>query len=439
MESAEDGVAPYRLQVEPARRLPNLEGIPIAIVTAEASFASPGNPGQVAFLKQAGCTAEEIRLVDFGVRGNGHMLMSERNNRETLQPILDWIDANVSTAGVRPAARNSHPDAVPMRLSEQGHFFVGTEHKEMSYGTIISGQMFVQYLIPENRRHDIPVVLVHGGGGQGTHYMGLGNGHPGWAHYYLQEGYAVYIVDRPGHGRTVYHPDALGPIGAVRTYSALTPEFRRGAENPNPRWPGTGTIGDPLIDQFLAGQNSAPRNGTLAAQLWARDGAELLDRIGPAILQTHSAGGPFGWIVADQRPDLVRAIVCYEGAGAPFGRRIPWGLTNIPLAYDPPASDPSEIATREVTARNGQTYRLQAEPVRRLRNLQNIPIAIVTAEASGRNPEPPVEFLRQAGCTVEDIQLGNLGILGNSHFMMFETNNRETFDVIRGWIEKTVG
>ena len=38
---------------EPARKLRNLKGIPI-VMTAEASFASPGAPGAVAFLTTGG-------------------------------------------------------------------------------------------------------------------------------------------------------------------------------------------------------------------------------------------------------------------------------------------------------------------------------------------------------------------------------------------------
>ena len=93
-------------------------------------------------------------------------------------------------------------------------------------------------LFPAQVRHPYPVVLVHGGGGQGTHYMGLGNGKPGWAHYYLQEGYKVYLVDRQGHGRAPYHPDALGPIGPLLTFDTVTGDFMRAAHNPNRRWIG---------------------------------------------------------------------------------------------------------------------------------------------------------------------------------------------------------
>jgi hypothetical protein len=36
------------------------------------------------------------------------------------------------------------------------------------------------------------------------------------------------------------------------------------------------------------------------------------------------------------------------------------------------------------------------------------------------------------------INLKDRGILGNSHFAMFENNRRQVFDVIKGWIEQRV-
>src|SRR5438067_2684472 len=390
----EAGVQPYRLQEEPARKLKNLQTIPIAIVTAEASFASPGNPGAVAFLKQAGCKAEELRLVDHGIHGNGHMMMIEKNNRQVLQPILEWIQKNVPESAARASAAPDGAkkrDSTAMNLADQGFFWVGTEHKTMPYGTIISGQMYVQYLVPAQVRHPYPVILVHGGTGQMLHYMGSGDGLAGWAHYYAQEGYRVYLVDRPGHGRSPYHPDALRPIGPQPTYSGLVGDWKRATVGPNRQWSGTGDIGDPIVDQLMANQNGAPQDQALAQRLWASRGAELVDKIGPAIVQTHSAGGPFGWLTANERPKLVKAIVCVEGGGAP--------------------PDP--------------------------KNLQGIPIAYVTAEKSGRTQGPVlVASLRQAGCDAEDLQLKDRGILGNGHFMMLENNRRQVFDAIRGWIEQ---
>lgn len=58
---------------------------------------------------------------------------------------------------------------------------------------------------------------------------------------------------------------------------------------------------------------AAAADTQLAAQA---AGAALLDRIGPAILLTHSQAGPLGWLIADIRPALVKGIVALEPSGA---------------------------------------------------------------------------------------------------------------------------
>ena len=253
----------------------------------------------------------------------------------------------------------------------------------MPYGTILTGQMYVQYFTPAQVRHPYPIVLVHGGGGTALHYMGVGE-KAGWAHYYVQEGYRVYLVDRPGHGRAPYHPDALGPIGSNVTYAAIAGDTRRAAVGPNHQWPGTGDVGDPLLDQMLAGQNAAPQDNVFAHTLWASRGAELLDKIGPAIIQVHSAGGPFGWIVANERPNLVKAIVNVEGGGA----AVRGGNT---VGAHRRADGLRSAGRRSVAARDarrdrapdGATYKLQADPARKLKNLQGIPIDLRRRRAVG--------------------------------------------------------
>ena len=41
-----------------------------------------------------------------------------------------------------------------------------------------------------------------------------------------------------------------------------------------------------------------------------------------------------------------------------------------------------------------------------------------------------------SGARAELIDLKERGILGNSHFAMFENNRRQVFEVIKGWMEK---
>jgi pimeloyl-ACP methyl ester carboxylesterase len=422
------GIGPYNIQEEPAHKLKNWRDCAICIYTSEASFITP-NPGAVAFLKQAGVHAEEIRLADIGIHGNGHLMMGEKNNRETLKPILTWLDKNVNHLAPLPktAPRRKSDDSTEMKLADQGYFWVGMEEKKIPAGTILVGQTFVQYLKPQQKRHRFPIVLIHGGAGQGTHDMGIG-GNAGWAHYFVQAGYDTYIMDRVGHGRAIYHPDALGPIGPVFTYASITVDFKRAAVEPNRRWVGTADVGDPLIDQFQAGQNSTPIDNALAQKLWARAGGQLLDKIGPAIVMVHSAGGPASWLIANERPGMVKAILNVEGASPILPGA--WPLTAIPLVYDPPVTDPSQFVMKDGIQADGS--------VKKLKNLQGIPIAYIVAERSTRRAEPVVAFLKQAGCDAEAFNLKDKGIFGNGHFMMLENNRKVVFEEIRGWLEAKV-
>ena len=45
-----------------------------------------------------------------------------------------------------------------MKLADIGHFWVGVERKAVPYGTIAGAPMYVQYLIPSQVRHQLPVV-----------------------------------------------------------------------------------------------------------------------------------------------------------------------------------------------------------------------------------------------------------------------------------------
>ena len=83
------------------------------------------------------------------------------------------------------------------------------------------------------------------------------------------------------------------------------------------QWPGTGEVGSNDLAQLVASQGGSYVSSIeLTHTAWRERGAELLDKIGPAIIMTHSAGGPFGYLVAEVRPTLVKGIVVVEGAGA---------------------------------------------------------------------------------------------------------------------------
>jgi pimeloyl-ACP methyl ester carboxylesterase len=165
-------------------------------------------------------------------------------------------------------------------------------------------------------------------------------------------------------------------------------------------------------------------------------GAALLGRLGPAIVLTHSQSGAFGWLIADARPRLVKAIVAIEPSGPPFegaiiasGKQRALGPTDIPLTYEPPAKEASELAVeREAKADGPDLFVcwMQKAPARQLVNLKNIPVMVMVAEASYHQvyDHCTAKYLNQAGVKTEYIRLQDKGIRGNGHMVDREEQSR---------------
>jgi hypothetical protein len=77
---------------------------------------------------------------------------------------------------------------------------------------------------------------------------------------------------------------------------------------------------------------------------------------------------------------------------------------------------------------------------RQLVNLKNIPILIVTSEASyhASYDHCTSKFLEQAGVKHSFVRLPEVGIKGNAHMMMLEKNNLEIAAFLDRWIAQNV-
>ena len=73
----------------------NLKAIPVMIMAAEASYHQAYDHCTAKYLTQAGIKTEYIRLQDRGIRGNGHMVMFEKNNLDIARLIDEWVVKNV--------------------------------------------------------------------------------------------------------------------------------------------------------------------------------------------------------------------------------------------------------------------------------------------------------------------------------------------------------
>jgi pimeloyl-ACP methyl ester carboxylesterase len=271
------------------------------------------------------------------------------------------------------------------------------------------------------------VVLVHGGGGQGTDWLSTPDGRPGWAPILVEAGWTVHVVDRPGHGRSPTLPG--GRAAAPPPTLEMTAQvFAPGSDPRHTQWPGPGGPDDPAVAAMTASASPLPADGAAAQGTDADRLADLLDRIGPAVLVTHSYGALAGWLAADRRPGTVAALVAIEPPGPPFlsipaiGLSLDWGLTTAALTYDPPVDAAAELSH---------------ETPGTLPNLAGLPIAVIEAEASpmGAGAGPVAAFLRTAGADAHHLRLAEHGVHGNGHGLMLELNNREALQVVTSWLE----
>ncbi len=358
---------------------------------------------------------------------------------------------------------NLFDEKKPLEIADQGCFFVGGRYLDGDRGRTMLGQMYVQFQVPAKPRSPYPVVMIHGGGQTGVNFVSTPDGRRGWADYFVSQGYATYVVDQPSRGRSGLYKTYGRTVN--RNTEAIAARFsapEKVKQWPqavlHTQWPGSGEAGDPSFDQFYASQVESMTDTAHLESLMREAGAALLDRIGPAILLTHSQGGPLGWTIADARPKLVKGILSIEPNGAPVyevrfkgapdwfedeAMTRPWGITRGPMTFSPPVKNASELKFAQESKADGPGLTrcwLQAGPPRQLVNLKGIPILILTAEASYHAPYDHCtsKFLRQAGVEHDFVRLVDVGIRGNGHMMMLEKNNLEIAAFLRDWLEKRI-
>ena len=303
-------------------------------------------------------------------------------------------------------------------IAQQGSFSVGGRTVVGTEQTFWVDQMYVQYQIPPNAR-TYPLVLVHGGGGTGRVWESTPDGREGYQTIFLRRGYPVYIVDFPRRGRAG-QPTFNGPFGSLDGTQIVPDRTRKIAVQfgwtrwrIGPKYPDIFAVqqfpADPAsIDQFF--QSLVPSvsdDATIITDALV----ELLDRIGPAVLVTHSQSGRFGWLTSIRRPDLVKAAVSYE-PGFVFPEDsvpepIPLFEGTMPAGSPVPEVDFATLAQIPIQVVYGD-------------NIPTSPIADLPAD--GRRAQVVASRLFEEAVTArggdaEILHLPDVGLYGNSHFM----------------------
>ena len=324
-------------------------------------------------------------------------------------------------------------EAGPLRLAQYGYFMVNTK---ITPDNTVTEQMFVEFMIPEQRRYRYPVVLVHGGGGQATDWMSTVDGRDGWVNYFVNAGLAVYWIDRPGSARSISNTTygrgvlagpraANGPVrNATSTNWPGAPMIYKADGTPDVEGWRTKNASNPTVAAWAATSPTMPfaRNEiSIAAQV------ALLEKIGSAVVFTHSAGGTTatGSSLQVAAKKLVVGLLAFESGGAnPYGNVMLNGARWSNGAPADAARADHQIATGNCSLQTAQ------------QKSRNLTFADVRVAYLYSNRLQDQNVLNTVACLAEQSReagVETIGVYmpnhpsgeGTGHFVMSETVNGE--------------
>ena len=343
----------------------------------------------------------------------------------------------------------------------QGVMYVGGRYTDNTAAAGIVEQAYVYYQIPAGYRAGNgkwPIIMVHGSQQTGANFLGTPDGRPGWAADFLRKGWPVYVIDQPGRGKSGYFPAAYGSQAKSPQASQVQALFTAPELTTPPAWPeavlhtqwpggpGSGKQGNRAFDQFLASQVANMPEYKQALSLTTKAIGELLKQIGPAVLLTHSMTGPVSWMVPQANPGMVKAIIAVEPTGnsslrGDTGPGSPCGLSEECLRFLPPLQTASDLKLVKTAAptKGLQSCWLQGGALHTLPDLNGIPILIATGEASyhAQYDQCTSEFLKQAGVANTWVNLSSVGLKGNGHMQMLESNSQRIADFYEVWLRNS--
>jgi hypothetical protein len=329
---------------------------------------------------------------------------------------------------------------------------------------ITIGQMYVQFQIPARKvGPGWPVIMVHGSTHTGAALESTPDGREGWYPYFVRKGVPSYVVDQAGRGRSgfdqsvLHEAEARLAAGDSKAAADLIPSFGRitdngawtawfghlvpagsnvrtgrlvphgDAEDPNPKPDAYAhvaplfpleSVGEyykqlvPNAEVTLPGSTCAscdPKELSPANTWTPQNLAALVERLGGAIVVTHSQSGIMGHHMArilkeHGRLDLLKGLLTLEGScSLPNSGLTAADFDNIPyMALKGDYTNSSTVCQETVDAINARRTAKQG-----------------TAKA-------------------EYLKLDDMGILGVTHMMMLDKKNLEIADIMLNWVNKNV-
>ena len=325
----------------------------------------------------------------------------------------------------------------PVTIQDQGSFMAGgktvtasgnydgTNPRNYAGHTLHGDHAYVFYQIPKNHKK-LSLIFLHGRGQSGKSWETTPDGRDGFQNIFLEKKFPVYIVDQPRRGRA----------------GQSTEPYNFSAQPDDQLWYNTFRIGEyPNYYENV----KVPRDAESLSQFFHQmtpsfptDQKIIVDamvavfeKADEGILITHSAGGGPGWDTAINSKK-VKAVISLEPGAFPF-----------PEGEVPPTEETTSIFPAVGTE----------IPRADFMKLTKIPIVVYFGDNIPSGDKPVANWgkdnwrtrlnlarkwaavVNKYGGDCEIVFLPDVGVTGNTHFLMADLNNREVADVMEKWIE----
>jgi hypothetical protein len=350
------------------------------------------------------------------------MQCGRKNSRawEKVKPFaVAWLIAGMSNAAF--AAGDRAPSKPPIILESTGAYEVGGKviaNPSDPSQTLSCDHGYVEYFIPANRRK-VGLIMWHSSSTKV--WENRWDGGEGYKSIFLRKRYPVYLWDGPRVGRANWSCEPITYTPAYFDQRNFT-AWRFGSAYPN--W----VAGV----QFPTGDAEAWNQATRArydefdtlenALLQAEAGGQAIDKIGPVVALTNSAGGWRAMLSAlKAKSDNMKGLVAYETPGFVF-----------PEGEGPEPKPSAPFGPNSV-------------PLAEFMKLTKFPIQMVFGDYTSSRPiwatsvkvaRTFCEIVNRHGGDCEVLLLPDAGLRGNTHIAFADLNNEAVADELSKWLHR---
>ncbi len=302
-------------------------------------------------------------------------------------------------------------------LERQGAFAVGGAILgDAASSSLHCDHGVVEYQIPVNARA-VNLLMCHSA--SAVAWQQRWDGGEGFQSIFLRRGFPVYLWDGPRVGRadwgcaeTAYAP----VVGQDQTnfnswrFGVTWPEWFEGVQFPTENEEAWNQASRARYQEYDTVEN---------AELQATAAAALVERIGPSVALTNSAGGLRALLTA-LKSDKMAGIVMYENVGFVFPEGGWDGTTNGPFG-------PVVV------------------PLEEFLKLTRIPLQIVWGDNVEKNERQYaalqqslrfIELVNQHGGDAELLMLPDAGLVGSTHIPFADMHNVEGADLLSAYLDE---